>query len=100
MFVHSKTMIADYGQPSQVAFVGSQNQFINESLEAILELGTLVTDGTSIETIRQTFNTDFSRSTQLQAKPSPSGSPSAATSGSASASSSPSPSASTSGSNG
>ncbi|MCB0915296.1 MAG: hypothetical protein KDC23_06265 [Actinobacteria bacterium] len=102
MFVHSKTMVADYGQPDQVAFVGSQNQFINESLEAILELGTLVTDQGSIEEIQQTFNTDFSRSSQLQAKPSPSpsasGSPSASQSPSASGSPSASQSPSASGS--
>ena len=90
MFVHSKSMIADYGAGDQVAFVGSQNQFINESLEAILELGTWVKDPKSIETIHNTFNTDFSRSTSTQASPSPS----ASTSASASAAASPATSAS------
>ncbi len=36
MFVHSKSMVADAGTPDARAFVGSQNEFINESLEAIL----------------------------------------------------------------
>ncbi|HQZ85012.1 MAG TPA: hypothetical protein PLB21_05205, partial [Actinomycetota bacterium] len=67
------------------AFVGSQNQFLNESLEAILELGTLVTDSSSVATIQQTFDTDFTRSTKTQASPSPSATSSAATSASTSA---------------
>ncbi len=70
MFVHSKTMISDFGQPGQAAFVGSQNEFINESLEAILELGTLVQDQPTIASIQKTFDTDFARSTQQQAPPS------------------------------
>jgi phosphatidylserine/phosphatidylglycerophosphate/cardiolipin synthase-like enzyme len=59
MFVHSKTMIVDYGQDDAFAFVGSQNTFINESLEAILELGARVTDPASVEAIHETFETDF-----------------------------------------
>lgn len=70
MFVHSKTMIADFGQPGQVAFVGSQNEFINESLEAILELGALVKDDATIKSIQKIFDTDFARSTEKQAPPS------------------------------
>lgn len=84
MFVHAKTVIADGGKKDQQAFVGSQNQFLNESLEAILELGTLVKDGTSIDKIQQTFNDDFARSTQTQAPPSPSATSPAPASSSAS----------------
>jgi phosphatidylserine/phosphatidylglycerophosphate/cardiolipin synthase-like enzyme len=72
MFVHAKSVIVDGDEPEARAFVGSQNQFLNESLEAILELGTLVTDRRSVATIQQTFDTDFSRSTKTQASPSPS----------------------------
>lgn len=85
MFVHAKTVVADGGRPEARAFVGSQNQFLNESLEAILELGTLVTDSSSVATIQQTFDTDFTRSTKTQASPSPSATSSAATSASTSA---------------
>ena len=88
MFVHSKSMVADVGSPDARAFVGSQNQFINESLESILELGTLVEDRATVERIHRIFDTDFSRSTETQASPSPS------PSRSSSASSSASPSAS------
>lgn len=76
MFVHTKTMVADYGTEKQQGFVGSQNQFINESLEAILELGTIVKDPKSLDQIHQVFETDYSRSTATQASPSPSSSPS------------------------
>lgn len=84
MFVHSKSMVADAGTPDARAFVGSQNQFINESLEAILELGSLVTDPSSVDQIHQIFDTDFNRSTETQASPSPSGSPTPSPSPSAS----------------
>lgn len=84
MYVHSKTMLSDVGEANQVAFVGSQNEFINESPEAILELGTLVKDKSTIDKIQDTFNTDFSRSQDNQA------SPSASTASSSSASSQPS----------
>ncbi|MFM9134661.1 MAG: phospholipase D-like domain-containing protein, partial [bacterium] len=72
MFVHTKTMIADAGLDTQVAFVGSQNTFINESPEAILELGTLVKDPGTLDRIRAVFEQDWSTSTETQASPSPS----------------------------
>ncbi len=84
MYVHSKTMVADFGEPDQVAFVGSQNEFINESLEAILELGTVVKDKPTIEKIHATFDTDVSRSSPNQAPASPSAAGSASASASAS----------------
>lgn len=73
MFVHSKTMFADVGTADQVAFFGSQNTFINESPEAILELGALVRNPATIESAHSYFETDWSTSTQTQASPSASG---------------------------
>lgn len=73
MFVHSKTMFADFGTPDQVAFIGSQNTFINESPEAILELGVLARDAATIEKAYSYFEQDWSTSTETQASPSPGG---------------------------
>lgn len=73
MFVHSKTMFADKGSPDQRAFVGSQNTFINESPEAILELGVLVRDNATIDQAYAYFEQDWSTATETQASPSPSG---------------------------
>jgi phosphatidylserine/phosphatidylglycerophosphate/cardiolipin synthase-like enzyme len=73
MFVHSKTMFADFGSPDQVAFIGSQNTFINESPEAILELGVLARDAATIEKAYSYFEQDWSTSTETQASPSPGG---------------------------
>lgn len=75
MFVHSKSMVADAGTSAARAFVGSQNQFINESLESILELGALVDDPATVARIHRIFDTDFRRSTQTQAPPTPVASP-------------------------
>lgn len=74
MFVHTKTMIADSGLPTQVGFVGSQNTFINESPEAILELGTIVKNPATLDRIRAVFEQDWGTATETQASPSPSSS--------------------------
>ncbi|MFM9048985.1 MAG: phospholipase D-like domain-containing protein, partial [Actinomycetota bacterium] len=71
MFVHSKTMFADVGTPDEVAFFGSQNTFINESPEAILELGALVRSPEVIQQAHSYFATDWSTATESQASPSP-----------------------------
>lgn len=73
MFVHSKTMFADIGTPDQVAFIGSQNTFINESPEAILELGVLARDPQTIEQAFAYFEQDWSTATETQSSPSPAG---------------------------
>ncbi len=59
MFIHSKTVLVDAGAPSATAFVGSQNPFLQQSLETERELGTLVTDAPSLERISATFQRDF-----------------------------------------
>ena len=73
MFVHSKTMFTDIGTPDQVAFIGSQNTFINESPEAILELGVLARDPQTIEQAFAYFEQDWSTATETQSSPSPAG---------------------------
>ena len=71
MFVHSKTMFADIGTPEPVAFIGSQNTFINESPEAILELGVLARNPETIDRAFAYFEQDWSTATETQASPSP-----------------------------
>ena len=71
MFVHSKTMFADVGTPDEVGFFGSQNTFINESPEAILELGALVRSSEVIKQAHSYFDTDWSTASETQASPSP-----------------------------
>ena len=73
MFIHTKSMFADVGSADQVAFFGSQNTFINESPEAILELGALVKNPTTIEQAHAYFDADWATATETQASPSPSG---------------------------
>jgi len=67
MFVHSKTMFADVATPEQVAFIGSQNTFINESPEAILELGVIVKNPETIAGAHGFFEQDWSTATETQA---------------------------------
>lgn len=73
MFVHTKTMFADFGTDAQRAFFGSQNTFINESPEAILELGILVTNPAVIDSAHSYFDADWSTATDTQATASSSG---------------------------
>lgn len=73
MFVHSKSMFADVGGEEARAFFGSQNTFINESPEAILELGIIATGTGLIEDAHGYFEQDWGTATETQASPSPSG---------------------------
>lgn len=73
MFIHTKTMFADPGLPDQVAFIGSQNTFINESPEAILELGVIVKDTRTIDEAHSFFDADWLTASDAQASPSPTG---------------------------
>ena len=72
MFVHTKTMFADVAGEGARAFFGSQNTFINESPEAILELGIVVTGRPLIDETHAYFESDWSTATESQASPSPS----------------------------
>lgn len=59
MYIHTKTIVADAGQPDAIAYVGSINPFLDESIDTERELGVLLTDPTSIERILLVFDRDF-----------------------------------------
>ncbi len=63
MYIHTKTIVADAGQPSAIAYVGSVNPFLDESIDTERELGVLLTDPTSIERILLIFDRDFASGT-------------------------------------
>lgn len=59
MYIHTKTIVADAGRSEAIAYVGSINPFLDESIDTERELGVLLTDRTSIERILLTFDRDF-----------------------------------------
>jgi phosphatidylserine/phosphatidylglycerophosphate/cardiolipin synthase-like enzyme len=59
MYIHTKTIVADAGLPDAIAYVGSINPFLDESIDTERELGVLLTDPTSIERIVLIFDRDF-----------------------------------------
>ncbi|MEY3733897.1 MAG: hypothetical protein RL347_1256 [Actinomycetota bacterium] len=59
MYIHTKTIVADGGRPDAIAYVGSINPFLDESIDTERELGVLLTDPTSIERIVLIFDRDF-----------------------------------------
>ena len=59
MYIHTKTIVADAGTPEAIAYVGSINPFLDESIDTERELGVLLTDPTSIERILLIFDGDF-----------------------------------------
>lgn len=59
MYIHTKTIVADAGTPEAIAYVGSINPFLDESIDTERELGVLLTDATSIERILLIFDRDF-----------------------------------------
>ena len=63
MYIHTKTIVADAGKPDAIAYVGSINPFLDESLTTERELGVLLTDPASIARIVDTFNRDFASGT-------------------------------------
>lgn len=63
MYVHTKTMVVDAGTDRAVAYVGSVNPFLVESLNTERELGVLMTDGPSIGRVSATFDRDFANCT-------------------------------------
>ena len=63
MYIHTKTIVADSGRPEAIAYVGSINPFLDESIDTERELGVLLTDPASIARIVETFNRDFASGT-------------------------------------
>ena len=59
MYIHTKTIVADAGTPEAIAYVGSINPFLDESINTERELGVLLTDPASIERILLIFDGDF-----------------------------------------
>lgn len=63
MYIHTKTIVADAGLPSGVAYVGSVNPFLDESVQTERELGILITDPSSVDRIDAVFTRDFDAGT-------------------------------------
>ncbi|MFI0431771.1 MAG: phosphatidylserine/phosphatidylglycerophosphate/cardiolipin synthase family protein [Candidatus Nanopelagicales bacterium] len=63
MYIHTKTIVADAGRSDAVAYLGSVNPFLAESLNTERELGALVTDPDSVARIDALFDRDFSEGT-------------------------------------
>lgn len=63
MYIHSKTIIVDGATDRGVAFIGSENPFVNMSLNSERELGVLLTDAPSRSRIEALFEGDFGRAT-------------------------------------
>ena len=64
MYIHTKTIVVDAGRDDAVAYVGSINPFLDESLQTERELGILITDPASIARIMATFDVDFASGTR------------------------------------
>ncbi len=60
LYIHTKTMIVDAGKDRAVAYLGSINPFLAQSLQTERELGALLTDKPSVAKIMTVFNQDFS----------------------------------------
>ena len=75
LYIHTKTIIGDAGTSNQVVFLGSENPFLDQSLQTERELGVLMTDTASVKKVVDLFNTDFGRAVQYPTR-SPSPSPS------------------------
>lgn len=59
MYIHSKSILVDTASERGVVFVGSENPFVNMSLNTERELGALVTDPESRVKILAVFERDF-----------------------------------------
>ncbi|MQS17679.1 cardiolipin synthase [Streptomyces kaniharaensis] len=58
LYIHAKTIVADYGTSSAKVFAGSEN-FSDNSLNNNRELGLITTDAGVLTTLEATFATDF-----------------------------------------
>lgn len=59
LYVHTKSIVADGGTDRAVAYVGSINPFVDQSLQTERELGVFVTEAGSVAQIRAVFDRDF-----------------------------------------
>lgn len=65
MYIHTKTIVVDAGRDDAIAYVGSVNPFLDESLQTERELGVLLTDPGSIARIMTVFERDFASGTRV-----------------------------------
>jgi len=62
LFIHTKSLIADYNTNAAVSYVGSENIFLEQSLAQLREAGIILRDSDTIKPINQTFATDWATS--------------------------------------
>jgi cardiolipin synthase A/B len=62
LYIHAKSIVADYGTSNQVAFVGSEN-FSSASLTENRELGLTTTNSSIISGLETTMSSDYSGGT-------------------------------------
>jgi cardiolipin synthase len=58
LYIHAKTILADYGEKSATAFVGSEN-FSEASLQSNRELGIVLSDAAILASLNETLTQDF-----------------------------------------
>jgi cardiolipin synthase len=66
-YIHAKAVVADYGLPTQNAYMGSIN-YSNASMNSNRELGMYVTDAAIITSIHDTMLADYNGGTPYTAK--------------------------------
>jgi phosphatidylserine/phosphatidylglycerophosphate/cardiolipin synthase-like enzyme len=59
LYIHAKAIVADYGTPAALAFVGSEN-FSSYSLDKNRELGLTTTDSNVMSQLSSTMSNDYS----------------------------------------
>ncbi|MEN6395433.1 MAG: phospholipase D-like domain-containing protein, partial [Methanoregula sp.] len=58
LYIHAKMVLADYGTPDQVAYIGSENLGTG-SLDQNRELGILVTEKPILDRLESVFSQDW-----------------------------------------
>ncbi len=66
-YIHAKAVVADYGLPTQNAYMGSIN-YSNASMNSNRELGMYVTDAASVTSLHDTMLADYNGGTPYPAK--------------------------------
>jgi phosphatidylserine/phosphatidylglycerophosphate/cardiolipin synthase-like enzyme len=66
-YIHAKAVVADYGLPTQNAYMGSIN-YSNASMNSNRELGMYITDAPSITSLHDTMLADYNGGTPFPAK--------------------------------
>jgi phosphatidylserine/phosphatidylglycerophosphate/cardiolipin synthase-like enzyme len=69
-YIHAKVILADSGKPGAQAFLGSEN-FSNASLTRNRELGLILSDPASLQSLKRTLTNDFLHAKPWRDKPVP-----------------------------